>query len=241
MTSFTSKTALVTGAGRGIGKSTAIALARQGANVIVCARTQSEIDAVAHEIEAMGNKALAVRADISDEEDVKKMVDQSLKKFQTIDILINNAGIGMFAPVVELSVKDFDRMWAVNMRGTFLMTRAVLPSMIKQHSGDIVNISSLAGRNAIVGGAGYCSTKWALVGFARSLMLEVREHDIRVITLCPGSVETSFGDRANASHRSKYGIPKSEDIAHVIVDTLSMPRNVMVSEIDIRPTNPRKG
>jgi 3-oxoacyl-[acyl-carrier protein] reductase len=236
-----SRVALVTGAGRGIGKATALGLAEQGADVIVCSRTKSELDEVAGEIKKMGRRALAVPADISSEEDVAKLTGLALKEFPAIDILVNNAGIGLFAPVADLPVIDFDRMWRVNVRGTFLVTRSLLPSMMKRRSGDIIMVSSLAGRNAFAGGAGYCSTKWALIGFSRSLMLEVREYDIRVITLCPGSVETTFGDRANATHRSTSGIPRAEDVSAVVLHALSMPRNVMLSEIDMRPTNPKKG
>lgn len=232
------KVAIVTGAGRGIGKAIALSLANEGASLIVSARTQSEIDAVALEIEKVGSKALAVQADISQERDVQNLVSKTTEKFGTIDILINNAGIGTFAKVAELLPKDFDAMWAVNMRGVFLCTRAVLPHMIKRNSGDIINISSLAGRNAFIGGAGYCATKWALIGFARSLMLEVREHNIRVITLCPGSVDTKFDPRP-IQPKDPAAIPKAEDIAQVVIHTLRMPRNVMVSEVDIRPTNPK--
>jgi len=234
---LTNKIALVTGAGRGIGKAIALALAKEAAHVVVSSRTQSEIDAVAREIEKLGSKALAVQADVSQESAVQNLILKTVEKFQTVDILVNNAGIGTFAKVADLSPKDFDAMWAVNMRGVFLCTRAVLPYMMKQNSGDIINISSLAGRNAFIGGAGYCATKWALIGFARSLMLEVREQNIRVITLCPGSVDTSFDRRGRAKDPAL--MPKSEDIAQVVIDTLRMPRNVMVSEVDIRPTNPK--
>jgi len=231
------KIAVVTGAGRGIGRSIALAMAREGASVVVAARSSPEIDAVARAITAKGGKALSVPADVSVEADVGKLVQRAVETFGRVDILVNNAGIGSFAPVARLATDDFDRMWSVNMRGVFLCTKAVLPFMTKQKFGDIVNISSLAGRNAFVGGAGYAATKWALIGFSRCLMLEVREFNIRVITLCPGSVETGFGG-GTAKHSD--AIPKAEDIAQVTIDTLSVPRNVMVSEVDIRPTNPPK-
>ncbi|HTK81750.1 MAG TPA: SDR family NAD(P)-dependent oxidoreductase [Bacteroidota bacterium] len=233
------KTAIVTGAGKGIGKAIALALSSAGANVVVAARTQSDIDGVAHQIREAGGSALSVRADVSKEEDVRQLVSQTLNRFGRIDILINNAGIGSFANVESLSVEKFDRMWEVNVRGVFLCSRAVIPAMSQQKSGDIINIASLAGRNAFVGGAGYCSTKWALVGFARCLMLEVRAHNIRVITLCPGSVDTDFGDHEKGAPRSQGIIPTADDVAQVVVDTISMPRHVMVSEVDIRPTNPK--
>jgi len=120
----------------------------------------------------------------------------------------------------------------------FLLTRESLPGMISGGGGDIVNISSLAGRNAFVGGAGYGATKWALIGFSRSLMLEVREKNVRVITLCPGSVDTQFAGPSGGPARPGV-IPSADDIAAVVLDAVRMPRHVMVSEIDIRPTNPK--
>jgi 3-oxoacyl-[acyl-carrier protein] reductase len=232
------KIALVTGAGRGIGRAIALSLAREGADVVVASRTASELESLARAIEQSGRNALAVMADVTRESDVEDLLRKAVGRFGRVDILVNNAGIGSFARVAELSLDDFDRMWAVNMRGVFLCTRLVVPLMSKQRSGDIVNIASLAGRNAFIGGAGYAATKWALIGFSRCLMLEVREQNIRVITICPGSVETTFGQRELQPALSSP-IPKSDDIAQVVVDTLRMPRNVMVSEVDIRPTNPK--
>jgi 3-oxoacyl-[acyl-carrier protein] reductase len=231
------KVAVVTGAGRGIGKAIALTLAKHGADIALSSRTKTEIDAVAAEIKALGRQAIVVPSDVSKEEDVTRLADATIEHFGKIDILVNNAGIGVFAPVIEMKIDDFDKMFATNVRGVFLCTQAMLPAMIKQNTGDIINIASLAGRNSFKGGAGYSATKWALIGFSRSLMLEVRQHNIRVITLCPGSVDTSFspnkGERKNADR-----IPKAGDIAQVVLDALLMQRNVMVSEIDIRPTNP---
>ena len=171
---------------------------------------------------------------------VEHLISETKRNFGTIDILINNAGIGAFAKVAELSSKDFDAMWNINMRGVFLCTKAVLPFMLGQQSGDIINIASLAGRNAFIGGAGYSATKWALIGFSRCLMLEVREKNIRVITLCPGSVNTGFGGSSDGTVKNSDAIPKAEDIAQVVLNALLMPRNVMISEIDVRPTNPKR-
>jgi 3-oxoacyl-[acyl-carrier protein] reductase len=235
---FTGKTALVTGAGRGIGKAIALALASEGAAVAVSARTQAEIASVAAEVRASGGRALDLRADMRDPAHIALLAEKALREFGTIDILVNNAGLGHFARVEELAPERFDEMWEVNVRGVFLLTKALLPAMMAKGSCDIVNIASLAGRNSFTGGAGYSATKWALIGFARSLMLEVRERNIRVITLCPGSVDTDFAGPGRAAPRPGV-IPSADDIAAVTLDALRIPRHVMVSEIDIRPTNPK--
>ena len=232
------RVAMVTGAGRGIGKAIALALAKTGLDVVLAARTRLDLEKIGEQIRSFGRKALAIPTDVEKEKDVENLINQTLSVFGKIDILVNNAGVGVFAKVVDMETADFDRMIATNMRGVFLCTKSVLPTMIKQRFGDIINIASLAGRNAFIGGAGYGATKWAMIGFARSLMLEVREYDIRVITICPGSVDTSFDPRASQEIKDSSRIPKAEDIAQVVVNALVMPRNVMVSEIDVRPTNP---
>ena len=179
-----------------------------------------------------------VVADVADEGAVERMVSETLKAYGTIDGLVNNAGIGRFASVASMTTEDFDAMWGVNMRGVFLCTRGVLPTMTSRATGDIVNIASLAGRNAFTGGAGYAATKWALIGFSRCLMLEVRDKNIRVITLCPGSVATDFAGPGHHAANA-HAIPSADSIAAVALDAVRMPRNTMVSEIDIRPTNPK--
>jgi len=237
--SMEGKNAIVTGAGKGIGRAIALRLAAEGADLCLVSRTKSDLDRLAGEITKMGRKAIALEGDVSRERDVRSIVEKVRREFRGIDILINNAGLGYFSPVTEMKTEQFDEMWGVNMRGVFLFSREVLPDMIKRQSGDIVNISSLAGRNAFIGGAGYASTKWGLIGFSRSLMLEVREKNIRIITVCPGSVDTSFGDHGSQQIKSKGRIPSAEDIATIVAHALNMPRHVMVSEIDVRPTNPK--
>ena len=147
---------------------------------------------------------------------------------------MNNAGIGFFKPVSAMDLSEFDAMWKVNVRGVFLMSKAVLPSMTKSHRGAIVNIASLAGKNTFKGGAGYGATKWALRGFAGSLMLEVREHNIRVVTIFPGSVDTSF----SSSGKRGPQITQPEDVADAVIFSVTAPERSMFSEIDLRPTNP---
>ncbi len=226
--------AIVTGAGRGIGKAIAAALASEGARVVLSARTVAEVESAAAAIRASGGQATAVRADVTDEAQVRILVEKTLALDGRLDILVNNAGIGVFKPVVAMDVAEFDAMWNVNVRGVFLATRAVLPAMIRAKSGAIVNIASLAGKNTFKGGAGYGATKWALRGFAGSLMLEVREHNIRVVTICPGSVDTGFSPQGKKGTQ----IPQPEDVASAVIFAVTAPGRSMFSEIDLRPTNP---
>jgi 3-oxoacyl-[acyl-carrier protein] reductase len=230
--------ALVTGAGRGIGKAISLALASEGATVVLVSRTESELQSVRMEIVGKGAKAHIVRADITKEDQVEKLFLEIKNQFGRLDILVNNAGIGKFVPVKSMKVADFDAMWNLNMRGIFLCTQQAIPLMEQQRSGTIVNISSLAGKNAFVNGAGYAATKWALMGFSKCLMLEERQYNIRVVTICPGSVDTSFNNQERESfHADKLLSPA--DVAETVVCALTAHPRAMVSEIDIRPTNPK--
>lgn len=231
------RSAWITGAGKGIGEAIARALAKEGVRVGLTARTVSDLERVVAEIAAMNGSAFAVPGDVSIESDVARAWESVSRTLGPPDILINNAGIGVFAPVSDLRVEDFDRMWGVNMRGVFLCTRAVLPQMQARGSGIIVNISSLAGKNAFVNGAGYAATKWALNGFSSCLRLEVRKHNIKVITVCPGSVATEFSPAPKEPERLA-SILHPEDVAAAVISALSLPDRAMMSEIDLRPTNP---
>ncbi len=230
--------ALVTGAGRGIGRAISIALAAQGATVILVARTVPELESVRGEIASRGGTAEVLHADVSEEGEIKKLFEVVKSRFGRLDILVNNAGIGSFVNVRDMKVEEFDRMWNLNVRGLFLCTQQAIHLMEAQKDGVIVNISSLAGKNFFVGGAGYAATKWALMGFAKCLMLEERQFNIRVVTVCPGSVDTSFSGHGPSSARSDK-ILSPEDVADTVVAAVLMPPRAMVSEIDLRPTNPK--
>ncbi len=234
LAALSGQVAFVTGGGRGIGRGIAVALAREGAHVVVSSRTARELETVVGEILAQGGSASSVVADVSNPADAQKCAETVVDRYSRLDILVNNAGIGVFKPVAELSVEEFDRMWNVNMRGVFLMTKAFLPVMTSAGRGAIVNIASLAGKNSFRGGAGYSATKWALRGFAGSLMLEVRDHNIRVVTIFPGSVETGF----SAGGKKGENIPRPEDVAGAVVFAVTAPQRAMFSEIDVRPTRP---
>jgi 3-oxoacyl-[acyl-carrier protein] reductase len=229
--------ALVTGAGRGIGKAIALALGKEGATVVLTSRSEEKLEETRAQIEAGGGSAVVIPADLTRDDDIRTLFAEIVSRFNRLDILVNNAGLGVFAPVRDLSLADFDTMWKLNVRAVFLCTQEALKFMEPQKSGAIINVASLAGKNAFVGGAGYAATKWALIGFARSLMLEVRTHNIRVMTICPGSVDTSFSQSPKDPSRAEK-ILHSEDIADTVLGALMLPDRAMVSEIDIRPTNP---
>lgn len=235
MKSLQDQVAIVTGASRGIGKAIAHALAENGASVVLASRTARDVEAAATELVSAGHSAIAVPADVGNATDVERLVSKTVESYGRVDVLVNNAGVGVFKPVVDMDVSEFDRMWNVNMRGSFLCTKAVLPYMVKENSGHIVNISSLAGKNSVKNGAGYAATKWALRGFASSLMLEVREANIRVITIFPGSVDTAF----SSTNKPARQITQPEDVAAAVVFAVSANTRAMFSEIDVRPTNPK--
>jgi 3-oxoacyl-[acyl-carrier protein] reductase len=230
--------ALVTGAGRGIGKAVALTLARHGATVVLTARTKEELEQVKREIQSSGGIAHVVRADLTKTDDIQRLFAELATTCGRLDILVNNAGIGKFAPVRDMSSADFEAMWALNVKAVFDCTKFALPIMEAQRQGAIINVASLAGKNSFVGGAGYAATKWALIGFSRSLMLEVREQNVKVITICPGSVDSSFSSTSTDPKRSEK-ILHPQDVADSIMAALMMPDRAMVSEIDIRPTNPK--
>jgi len=224
--------AIITGASKGIGRSVAIALAKEGVNVVLAARSTELLSMVLKEIVANGGKAVSITTDVTSENSVQNLIIETQKRFGKIDILINNAGVGIFSNVVDLKMQEYEAMMDVNLKGVFLCSRAVLPAMIKQQKGEIINIASLAGKNSFAGGSVYSATKWGLIGFSRSLMLEVREHNIRVVTISPGSVNTHFSD----NEVSRPQIIQPEDVAETVLFALTMPNRVNVSEIDIRPT-----
>jgi NADP-dependent 3-hydroxy acid dehydrogenase YdfG len=234
------KVAVVTGASKGIGRQTALALAGAGADVAISARSKDLLEEVAAEIQKTGRKAFVFPGDMSKEEDIKGFIKQTAERFGKIDILVNNAGLGYFHPIAEMSTALWDQMFNLNVRGVFIATREALPHLRKPGEAVIVNIVSLAGKNAFAGGGGYTGTKHALLAFSRCLMLEERKNGIRVLALCPGSVDTYFFD-SQTGNPLKPSLEKSlrpEDIASTILHMIRMPQRAMISEVDIRPSNP---
>ena len=197
------KVALITGAGRGIGKAVALDYARAGAKLAICARTASEIEETAGEIKAAGAECFALECDVSQEEPVRKLIDEVEKSFGRIDVLINNAGVMTRpTPITELEIRKWDYTIAVNLRGPFLVTRAVLPIMMRQKSGSIVNVSSSIGRSAYANFAAYAASKWGLEGFTQTVAAEVRGRNIRVNSVEPGYVATKLTGYSGSSPES---------------------------------------
>jgi 3-oxoacyl-[acyl-carrier protein] reductase len=236
--STTTTTAFVSGATHGIGRATAFALGRAGYAVGVCARTAAHVDALVAELRAEGFAAAGAAADVSRPEPVARAVEQVTGTLGEIGLLVNNAGVLIARPFEQLTLKDWDATMATNVRSLFIVTRAVLPAMRRRGEGTVVNVASLAARNGFAGGAAYTASKHAVLGFARSLMLEVRKEGIRVITICPGSVDTGMLRDQPMLKSNPQRILKPEDVAQAIVAAVQLPDRALVSEIDVRPTNP---
>lgn len=233
-----SQVALVTGATEGIGRAIAFALGKDGYRVGVCARTPSRLRTLLDELAAAGITAAGHPADVGIEADVRIAVAAITAALGPVDVLVNNAGTAVLKPFAELTLDDWDTTIATNVRSLFLVTREVLPGMRRRKHGAVVNIASLAGRNGFAGGSAYTTSKHAVLGFARSLMLEVRQENIRVITICPGSVDTPLIRNQSVLSPKLDRILRPEDIADTVLSALRLPERALVSEIDIRPTNP---
>lgn len=200
--------AIITGSARGIGRAIAIALAKEGCNIVVNSRTKKEVEATAKEIEKLGVSALPIVADISKEKDIEKIVEATMKKFGCIYILVNNAGVGLYKDFIEMSTEEINNTLDINLRGLILCTKAVLPIMLKQKYGRIINISSGAGKAGIAGLAVYCASKFGVIGFTEALADELPEN-IKVYAVCPGGVDTKMYVSMFGQHPSL----KPEDIA----------------------------
>jgi NAD(P)-dependent dehydrogenase (short-subunit alcohol dehydrogenase family) len=234
----TRSTVFVTGATRGIGYATAFAFGRAGFRVGVCARTAAKVEALVAELRAEGIEAAGAAADVADPEQVRGAVAQVVEQLDEIGVLVNNAGVLIARPFEELTLEDWDSTMATNLRSLYLVTREVLPGMRRRREGTVVNVASLAGRNGFVGGTAYTASKHAVLGFARSLMLEVRKDGVRVVTVCPGSVDTGMLVDQPMLTPNRERILQPEDVADAILQAVRLPGRALVSELDIRPTNP---
>jgi NADP-dependent 3-hydroxy acid dehydrogenase YdfG len=234
-----STVALITGASSGIGRAIAHALASEGATVALAARDERKLREIAAGL-PRGARSLVLPTDVSDEHQVRAMVDRTVERFGRIDLLVNNAGFGLFKPITELTSAEFDDVINVNLRAPFLCMKYVLPGMYARKSGTVVTISSVAGRHGFAGGGAYCSSKFGVMGLTECAFQEARSRNVRIVTICPGSVDTAFFDEAHTTAPNRETILKPEDVAETVLLALALPERALVRELDIRPTNPAR-
>ncbi len=239
---LTDKIAVITGAGKGIGRATAELFLKEGSKVILTSRNQADLDDIIRENESHKDNIITISGDISKEDTISKVIDETIGRYGKIDILVNNAGFSVFDNLVDSKTEDFDAIFNTNIRALYLITKGFLPHMLKEHSGTIINIASVAGKQGFATGSIYCASKHAVMGLSRALMLEVREYNIRVCAICPGSVATDFFRTESQTTLSskKETVLQAEEIAETILLAASLPENAMISELEVRPTNPRK-
>jgi 3-oxoacyl-[acyl-carrier protein] reductase len=229
---LTGGVALITGASRGIGRAIAHQLASLGASVSICGRDRSALEDSAQALAKTGVPVHFQIADITKPLDIADLVAKTEAKLGPITVLVNNAGIGLFGPAHEKTEADWDRVLDTNLKSVFLVSRAIAPSMIRRGSGDIINISSLAGKSTFAGGGIYCASKWGVVGLSGCMAEDLREHGIRVSVICPGSVATEFSGRGAKDATRALG---PEDLAHAVKAIVTQGPRSFLSAIDLRP------
>jgi len=233
MQTLQGKVALVTGAGRGIGKAIAIVLGGAGCRVILAARSHDQLEEVRREIERRNGDAAAVPCDLIHDNEIDKLVSQSAQYFGAIDILVNNAGWGKRASVLKAKIEDWDQTFRVNLRAPMRLAQSLLPAMIEKGEGAVINIGSVSGKSGEANGAAYSASKFGLIGFTRSLYEEVREHGIKVSVILPGFVDTPLIPPNRQLDRSK--MIQADDIAQTVLYVLTSPATCCPVEITVRP------
>lgn len=228
------KTALVTGASRGIGFAIARKLGLMGAKVAICARDTKKLEEAASWLSNGEIEALAVPTDVRSASEIVSLVSKTQQSLGPIEILVNNAGVGYFGPFYEAGENNWDAVLDTNLKSVFLVTKAVAPEMIQRRTGHVINVASLAGKNAFKGGSIYCASKWGLVGMTECMAEDLREYGIRVTVVCPGSVATEFGSPTTNKNSEKMLQP--DDIAHAVAMLVTQAQQSFISEVLIRPT-----
>lgn len=229
---LSNKVSLVTGGNRGIGKAIAIRLATLGSDVAICGRDTSTLRATAAELSALGVRVHAQQADVTRSADVSALVAQTESTLGPITILVNNVGMGVFGPVHEKSEADWDTLLDTNLKSVFLVSRAVIPGMIQRKSGDVINISSQAGKSTFKNGAIYCASKWGLQGLSGCMAEDLRGYGIRVSTVCPGSVYTDF---SGMGPKDPSKVLTADDVAHAVAMIAMQGPRSFLSDVNLRP------
>lgn len=237
MNNLKDKVIIITGASKGIGRVTSIRLSEYAPKLVLVSRNLSDLKKVRDEIKR-DVEVLLVEADISEEKDCSRIISEAVSKFGKVDILINNAAQFYRSSVIDMKLDEFDRVWKANVRGTIALTQNVLPQMIKQNEGTILNVSSTAGKRGYAGGAAYASSKFALNGFSECLLREVREYNIRVLTISPSMVDTKIREESELKYGGKGVYMRVEDVADSVILALNLPQRALIKDIEIWGTNP---
>ncbi|RKL66088.1 3-ketoacyl-ACP reductase [Salipaludibacillus neizhouensis] len=238
MQSLQGKRALITGGSRGIGRATAIALAKEGVELGLIARSEQSFEVIHEELTEMGATFVTAVADVSHETEVQCAVKEIQENLGSIDILINNAGVGVYGKFQDLSTEEWKKVLDTNVMGIVLVTKAVLPNMIEQNQGDIINISSMSGLKGTEGSSAYSASKFAVIGMSESLMQEVRRNNIRVSVLTPSLVETDLTRGKDSNERNPDKYTQAEDLAEYMVSQLKLEQRTFIKTAAQWGTNP---
>jgi 3-oxoacyl-[acyl-carrier protein] reductase len=232
------KTALITGGSRGIGKAIAIALSKEGVNIIITGRGEATLQVAEKDIAAHGVQTKYVVLDVGSRNDVEKILAETIAHSAPIDILINNAGLGAFGGFLEMAPEQWEQIIQVNLLGVYYVTRAILPGMIERNTGDIINIASTAGLRGAAVTSAYSASKFGLLGLTESLMLEVRKHNIRVSALTPSTVATDMAVELKLTDGNPDKVLQAEDMAELVVAQLKLNRRALLKTASLWSTNP---
>jgi len=230
--SLENRVALVTGASRGIGFAIAQSLSEMGAKVAICSRDAGRLEEAAALLGRAGSRVLAVPADVTRASDIAALAEKTEESLGPVEILVNNAGIGFFAPAHEASEADWDRVLDTNLKAVFLVSKIIVPGMIRRRRGDIINIGSLAAKSVFADGGIYCASKWGLLGLTQCMAEDLRGYGIRVSAVCPGTVATEFSPHAGKDIRKML---QAEDVAHAVQVIVTQAPQSFISEILLRP------
>ncbi|MGJ8549127.1 3-ketoacyl-ACP reductase [Winogradskyella wichelsiae] len=239
MTELKNKKALITGGGRGLGKATALAFAKEGIDVAITGRNEAVLKETVSEIKALGVNAIYSVFDVSNYEEVQKSIKTIVETLGTIDILVNNAGIAAFGTLNDMEVNQWSQIIQTNVMGMYYVTKEVLPYLIEKNEGEIINVSSTAGLNGNATTSAYSASKFAVIGMSQSLMKEVRKNNIRVCTLTPSTIASDMSIELGIANKdSEDSVLQPEDFAELIIAGLKLPRRAMMANASLWSTNP---